>query len=197
MIEHALLFAVRILHGVVDANIPQVQRVLQNLVGIGPIHAVGGIRSNIGAGNDILAVDAPLGGMGREVYLDGTALVIRGIEQLVHEVLNVLRRDPRRTQPHVNVGRLQILGLCRFQRLHIGLKGSVRLRSGLGFAQLLPHIAGQVFICRHILRLGAGDSEDDAGQLLNDVRLALPSQLSHIAKVNPGALPDGYRQSIG
>ena len=64
MIEHALLLAVRILHGVVDANIPQVQRVLQNLVGIGSIRAVGGIRSNIGAGHDVLAVDAPLGGMG-------------------------------------------------------------------------------------------------------------------------------------
>ena len=130
------------------------------------------------------------------MYLDGTALVIWGVEQLVHEVLNVLRRNPRRTQPDINVGRLQILGLCRFQRLHIGLKGSVRLRSGLGFAQLLPHIAGQVFICRHILRLGAGDSEDDTGQLLNDVLLAFPSQLGHIAKIHSGALPDGHRQSI-
>ena len=135
--------------------------------------------------------------MGRKVYLDGTALVIRGIEQLIHEVLNVLRRDPRRTQPHVNVGCLQILGLCRFQSRHIGLKGSVRLRSGLGLAQLLPHIAGQVFVCRHILRLGAGDSEDDAGQLMNDVLLAFPGQLGHIAEVNPGALSDGHRQRVG
>ena len=61
----------------------------------------------------------------------------------------------------------------------------------------MPHIAGQVFVRCHILCICAGDTEDDAGQLLNDVRLALPSQLSHIAKVNPGAFPDGYRQRIG
>ena len=197
LIEHALLPAVRILHSIVDAHIPQVQRVLQNLVGVGSVRAVGGIRGDIGAGHDILAVDAPLGGMGREVYLDGTALVIRGIEQLVHEVLNVLRRDPRRAQPHVNVGRLQILGLCGFQRRHIGLKGSVRLHSGSGLAQLLPHIAGQVFICRHILRLGAGDSEDDACQLLNDVLRAFPGQLGHIAEIHSGSFPDGHRQRVG
>ena len=197
LVEHALLFSVRILHSVVDAHIPQVQRILQNLVGVGPVRTVGGIRGDIGARHDVLAVDSPFGGMGREVYLDGTVLVIRGIQQLVHEVLNVLRRNPRRTQPHVNVGCLQILGLCRFQRRHIGLKGSVRLRSGLSFAQLLPHIAGQVFIRRRILRLGAGDSEDDAGQLLNDVLLAFPGQLGHIAEVNPGALPDGHRQRVG
>ena len=36
-VQHAALLAVRVLHGVVDTHIPQVQAVLQDSIGVGPV----------------------------------------------------------------------------------------------------------------------------------------------------------------
>ena len=46
-IQNPLLLAVCILHGIVNTNIPQIQRILQNSVGIGTAGAVGHIGMNI------------------------------------------------------------------------------------------------------------------------------------------------------
>ncbi|MPM88005.1 hypothetical protein SDC9_135106 [bioreactor metagenome] len=46
-IEDAALLAVRVLHGVVNTDVTEVQAVLQNPVRAGPIGAVGGIGGNV------------------------------------------------------------------------------------------------------------------------------------------------------
>ena len=50
-IEDAPLLAVSILHGVVNADVAQVQAVLQYPVGVGPVGAVGGIGGHVAVWN--------------------------------------------------------------------------------------------------------------------------------------------------
>ena len=49
-VQHAALFSVCVLYGVIDTDIPQVQAVLQNLVGIGTAGSVGGVGCHIVVG---------------------------------------------------------------------------------------------------------------------------------------------------
>ena len=59
-IENPALLAVRVGHGVIDAHIPQVQRVLQNPVGVCTLRAVGHIGVYIVVGRLGFSADAPL-----------------------------------------------------------------------------------------------------------------------------------------
>ena len=64
LVEHTALLAVCILHGIIDAHIPQIQGIFQNSIGAGPLGAVGDIGSDIAGGNRTLARDIPFCGVG-------------------------------------------------------------------------------------------------------------------------------------
>ena len=64
LVQHPLLFPVHILNGVVDTDIPEVQRVFQDTVGAGPVCAVGHIGHDIVPPRGVLARDLPLRGGG-------------------------------------------------------------------------------------------------------------------------------------
>ena len=59
----------------------------------------------------------------------------------------------------------------------------------------MPHIAGKVFICRQIDRLGhLRVSEDDAGQIADDFLLRFSRDLCHVGKVHTGLLGQAQHQ---
>ena len=102
-IENAPLCAVCIINRVIDAHIAQIQRVLQNPIGVSALCAVGHIGVDILFGWGGFAADVPFGGAGRIVYLNQMPPVIRWIERFVQELLNVILVDPRCTEAHFDL----------------------------------------------------------------------------------------------
>ena len=128
--------------------------------------------------------------------------VKRRVEGLVHELLDVLLVDPRRTQPHLDLGSVQVFGLGSGQGLHVDRKGRVLLRRPLGLAQLPAHVAGEVFIGGHIMgrsvRLSlARYTEDDTAQLVSQFFAGFAGELFHVGHIHAGFFRNGDRQGLG
>ena len=130
-VEDSAFFSVRILHGVINTDIPQVQTILQNLVGVGTAGAVCGIGRHIVFGYRAFARDLPLGGIGSVVDLNGTLKVVRCVESFIHELLNVLLVNPGGPQADFNLRGVQVFGLGSGQGLYVDDKGRVLLCSPL------------------------------------------------------------------
>ena len=148
-IQNPLLLAVCILHGIVNTNIPQIQRILQNSVGIGTAGAVGHIGMNIIPARCTLAGNLPFCRHGGEFHLDVPAQIKWRFKGFFHELLDIIPIDPCGTKAHINLRSVQIFRLCLSQIFRIYRKGRVRSRSQFCHAELFPDIAGQIFISRH------------------------------------------------
>ena len=94
LVQHTLEFALGVLDGVVDADIFQVQGLLQNLIGIGTAGAVGFGGDNIPSAGGSLALHTPLCGIRRISHLDCMAQIVGDLEGLGHKLLNNLRCKP-------------------------------------------------------------------------------------------------------
>ena len=148
-IQNPFLLAVCILHGIVNTNIPQIQRILQNSVGIGTAGAVGHIGMNIIPARCTLAGNLPFCRHGGEFHLDVPAQIKWRFKGFFHELLDIIPIDPCGTKAHINLRSVQIFRLCLSQIFRIYRKGRVRSRSQFCHAELFPDIAGQIFISRH------------------------------------------------
>ena len=201
-VQNTPLFAVRVLHGVIDTHIPQVQAVLQNAVGISSVRAVGGIGRHVVVGNSVLAGDLPLCSEGRIVNLNA-ALEIKGrVESLIHKLLDVLFVNPGGTQAHLDFRSVQVFGLGCGQSLHVDGKGRVLLRRPLCLAQLPAHVAGEVLIGGDIVGspvrfVLTGDTEDDPSQFSGQFFAGFSGQLLHIGHIHTCLFRDGYCQGFG
>ena len=102
LVQHTLGLAFGILDGVIDADIFQVQGLLQNLIGIGTAGAVGFGGDNIPSAGGSLALHTPLCGIGRIPHFDCMAQIVGNLERLGHKLLNDVRVQPCRAQPHIN-----------------------------------------------------------------------------------------------
>ena len=119
-VEHALLSAVRILNGVVDTNVAQIQCILQNFVGISAFCTVGHIGVDVAAAHNALAGDIPFRAEIRVVDINAPAHIESWLQQLEHELLDIRFIDPRCAEAHFNFRSVQILGLRLPQRFYIG-----------------------------------------------------------------------------
>ena len=215
-VQNPLFLAVQVLHGVINANIPEVQRILQDAVGAGAAGAVGGVSGNIFAVNAVFRADEPLFCRLRMVDHNLAAQVIGRFQRLVHKLLDVELVDPVRPQPDLDLGSVQVLGLGGGQSIHIGLGAVLLFRRQRGMkrlshAEFLAHVAGEVLVRRdqrkpvHIQK-GFGDMvrvliasdvpEDHAGQLLLQLGLRFSGELGHEGHIHLGPLPDRYCQGI-
>ena len=140
-IKDPALLTVRIGNGVVDAHIAQVQRVLQNPVGVGALRAVGHIGVYIAVRRLGFSADAPLRSKRREMHLNTPAQIIRRLKGFLHELLDVFLVNPGCTQAHLNFRSVQILRLGRTERLHIGQIGRIGRCCLFRFPKFLTHIA--------------------------------------------------------
>ena len=195
-IKNPALLAVRVGHGVVDAHIAQVQRILQNPIGVGTLRAVGHIGVYVVVGRLGFSADAPLRSKRREMHLNTPAQVIRRLKGFLHELLNVFLVDPGCAQANLNFRSVQILRLGRTERLHIGQIGRIGRCCLFRFPQFLAHIAGEILIGSLPLVFHRVP-EDNALQAVNQRRLVHAGQLLHIRQINTGFFRDGERQCFG
>ena len=201
LVQHTLFPAFLIQHNVIDAGVTQVQGVLQDAVAIGSVRAEGGVGCYVGTGDGGLAGDVPLSGVGREMHLDLPFQVVRSVEGLIHELLDVVLVYPCCTQTDVDLRGVQILGLSCCQCFHIGNEPGVTLRHQAGVAELLPYVAGKVLIGGHVLQRltcshGFRQREDHARQFLGKLIFELAGQLRHERKIHADTLSDGDGQGF-
>ena len=141
-IQNPLLLAVCILHGIVDTDIPQIQRILQNPVGVGTAGAVGHIGMDIIPARCTLTGDLPLCRHGRKFHFNISAQIERRFKGFFHKLLDIIPIDPCGTKAHINLRRIQVFRLCFLQIFRVHRKGRVRSRSQFCDAELFPDIAG-------------------------------------------------------
>ena len=188
-IQHPLFVSVRILNGVVHLDIPEVQGIFQNFIGADTIGAIGVPSGNIVVGNPGFVTDAPCGGIRGILHIHGIAQIAGGIEGFKHELLDVGLVDPGCAKTHLNLGSIQILGLCSTQGFHIDLIGRILCRSRFRLPELLPDIAGQILVSRYpahaVLCIAEGRVvENHAPQLRCQFLRCLAGQAGHIFHVH-------------
>ena len=111
-VEDALFLAVRIPYGVVDPHVAQIQRILQNAVGVGAVGAVGHAGVDVVRGDAVLAGDVPLRRELRVVDIQDAAGIQRRLQQLEHELPDILLVDPRRAEAHLDLRSIKVFRLC-------------------------------------------------------------------------------------
>ena len=140
-IQNPLLLAVCILHGIVDTDVPQIQRILQNPVGIGTAGAVGHIGMDIIPARCTLTGDLPFCRHGGEFHLDVPAQIERRFKGFFHKLLDIIPIDPCGTKAHINLRRIQVFRLCFLQIFRVHRKGRVRSHSQFCHTELFTDIA--------------------------------------------------------
>ena len=193
-VEHPALGAVCVLDLVVDARVAEVQGVFEYLVGVHARGAVGAESVDVGCTDSALALDAPLGSVGRVVHAHAARGPVCGLEGLDHELLYVARLYPGRAEADSYLARGQLPRLRGAQCLYINIKGRVCFCRCLGLTELFPHIAGEIFVGSGVTLL-AWDAEDDAGKLSGDLGFTLAAEPGHIFHVHAAQLieRDGQR----
>ena len=198
-VQYAALFSVCVLYGVIDADIPQVQAVLQNLVGIGTAGSVGGISCHIVVGYRRFPLDLPFSSKGRIVDPDTALEIKRGIKGLIHKLLDIFLVDPGSAQTHLDLRRIQVFGLGGGKSFHIDCINRVLLCRPLRLTQFSAYIAGKVFISSHIMGRSvllqlSRYTEDYALQLSGQFFFCFSGKLAHIVHIHAGFFRDGHRQ---
>ena len=140
-VQNPLLLAVCILHRIVDTDIPQIQSILQNPVGVGTAGTVGHIGMDIIPARCTLTGDLPLCRHGREFHFNVPAQIKRRFKGFFHELLDIIPMDPCGTKAHINLRRIQVFRLCFLQIFRVHRKCRVRSHSQFCHAELFPDIA--------------------------------------------------------
>ena len=194
MVQHAFFVSLCVGNRVKHLHRPQVQRSLGDFIGILAVCAVGDGCLDAAVAVALVG-DVPFTGERCKQHLHGEPCRQRRLQQLHEKILNIFRRYPGGTQPHRNFTGVEVLRLYLLQRLHIDLIVRVGRCGQPGNSQLLSHIAGKVFICRQIDRLGLlRVTEDNAGQISDDFVLRFSRDLCHIGKVHTGLLGQAQHQ---
>ena len=200
-IQHTFWLALCILNSVIDADIFEVERIFQNLVGIGTVRSVGFRRHNIAMTQCGFTLHTPFCRIRRESYADITAQIVRNLKDLLHEFLDDFRGNPRCTQTHINFGCFQLLGLCFSECVNIDSKFRVRFSGELCDAEFCADIAGKILVCHlpasfRVSGVCTGVFEDHAGKFRGDTVVLAGSaeQFCHIGQVYSAMLAHRYRQ---
>ena len=198
-VQHAALFSICVLYGVIDTDISQVQTVLQNLISIGAAGPIGGVSCHIVVGYRSFSLDLPFSGKGGIVDLNVALEIKRGVEGLVHKLLDIFLVNPGSAQTHLDLRRIQVFGLGGGKGFHIDCKGRVLLCRTLRLTQFAAYIAGKVFIRSHIMGCAvflqlSRYTEDHALQLSGQFFFCFSGKLAHIAHIHTGFFRNGHRQ---
>ena len=194
VVQHAFFVSLCVGNCIKHLHRPQVQRGLCDFIGILAVRTVG--DGCLDAAVAVALVrDIPLTGERRKQHLHGKSRGQRRFQKLHEKILNVFRRYPGGTQSHSNLAGVEVLRLYLLQRLHVDLIVRVGRDGQPGNGQLLPHIAGKIFVCRQIdrfvlLRI----TEDNAGQIADDFVLRFSRDLRHVVKVHASLLRQAQHQ---
>ena len=194
VVQHAFFVSPCVGDRVKHLHRPQVQRSLGDFIGILAVCAVcdGCLDAAVSVA---LVRDIPLTGERSKQHLHGKSRGQWRLQQLHEKILNIFRRYPGGTQPHRNLTGIEVLRLYLLQRLRVDLVVRVGPSGQPGNGQLLPHIAGKIFVSRQINRIGLlRVAEDNAGQIADDFLLCLSRDLCHVGKVHAGLLGQAQHQ---
>ena len=203
-VEDTALPSVCVLNGIVDANIAEVQRILQQPVGAGAVCAVGGERRHIVVAHHALAGNLPFCGVRDIADLDLSAQIAGRFKGFVHELLDVLLIKPCRTQPHLNLTGFKVFRLGSNQGVHIPSEEWVARCHALRGTELLPDVAGEIFVRRlpalcpmlaavlQVKWATVGFLVNDALQILNDLwnLFAAAHEGGHKVEIDAGFFSD-------
>ena len=194
VVQHAFFVSFCVGDRVKHLHRPQVQRSLGDFIGILAVRTVGDGCLNAAVAVTLVR-DIPLTGKRRKQHLHGKARGQRRLQQLHEKIMNVFRRYPGSTQPHRNFTGVEVLRLYLLQRLHVDLIVRVGRDGQPRNGQLLPHIAGKIFVCRQIDWFGLfWVTEDNAGQIADDFVRRFSRDLCHVGKVHTGLLGQAQHQ---
>ena len=152
--ERGLWSSKDIVHNVVvNANIFKVKSFLNNLVSVNAFRSVNAIRLDVAL---ILALicQHPLRGMRNEFDLYKPSDIVGIAKQLVNEIVNILGRNPNRTELYTDLRSGQILRLHFFKSFHIDvIVGRKLLCRPSCKRKFLSHVARKVFVCHQIFAM--------------------------------------------
>ena len=101
-----------------NPHVPQIQRFLNDSVGVDTLCAKGAVGADVGF-VQTFPLDIPFAGISTVMHLDIPFMNVRSAQQFKHEILNDVRGKPCSAQSDGNFSRCQVNGLHRFQRLNI------------------------------------------------------------------------------
>ena len=126
-VQHTDFPPLRIVFSIENPHVPQVQGVLDNLIGVDPLGAISVVGADIAAVN-VLFRDIPFVGDFGIADMDAALILPRCSQKLKGKILDDIFGNPRRAQPHTDFPSGQILGLHLFQRFHVDSVGGIFLR---------------------------------------------------------------------
>ena len=199
-IQHCLFMTFHIFHIVENPHIFQIQRFLNDMVAADPFRAIGAVGL-YAASVKTLALDIPGAGMPGVMHFDVRLGVVGGAEQFKHKPGHIPGGEPGSAQPHGNLAGGQIHRLHGFQRLCVDTEPAVGLCGLLCLPQLLPHIAGKVFVCRHIDGMAfrifhAGKLEYHPVQFFYQGRFVFSGQAGHVGDIDSSFFCQGKGQGF-
>ena len=201
LVEDSGFPTIGIVHIIKNADIFQVQGVLNDLIGVDALGAVGTDGLHIAAIR-AFAFDAPLAGDAGIVDLHAPLHAAWCPQRFKNKSAHIFGVQPCSAQPDGDLAGGEVGGLHPRERISIDLILRVLLRLALGNRQFLTHIAGKIFVRRQVFLMPivfAGVSrvqEHHAGQLGKQRLLVLAGELAHVFHIHMGFLPDGQGQRL-
>ena len=153
LIEHGFFVAVLVHNIVVNTNIFQIKSFLDNLVCVDSLRSVNAICLDIAL---ILALVGkhPLRCLRNEFNLNKPSDIVGIAEQFVNKVVNILGRNPYRTELYTDFRSGQILRLHLFKCFYVNVifRRKLLCRSSCK-SKLLSYVARKVFISHQIFAM--------------------------------------------
>ena len=201
LVEDSGFSAIDIVHIIKNADIFQVQGVLDDFIGVDALGPVGAERLHI-AGVHALALHAPLAGDVGVMHLDAPLSAARSSQRFKDKPADIFGVQPCSAQPDGDLAGGEVGGLHPRQCLGVDLILRVLLRLALGNRQFLTHIAGKILVRRQVFLMPivlagvSGVQEHHAGQLRKQRFFVLAGEPAHIVHIHMGFLPDGQGQRL-
>ena len=201
LVEDSGFPAIGIVHIIKNANIFQVQGVLNDLIGVDAFGAVGADGLHIAAIR-AFTFNAPLTGDTGIVDLYAPLRAAGCPQRFKDKPADIFGVQPCSAQPDGDLAGSEVGGLHLRQCLGVDLILRVLFCLTLGNRQFLTHIAGEVFICGQVFLMPSvfagvsGVQEHHAGQLGKQCFLILAGEPAHIVHIHMGFLPNGQGQGL-
>ena len=199
LVEDSGFPAIGIVHIIKNADIFQVQGVLNNLIGVNAFGAVGA------DGLDIAAIraftfNAPLTGDTGIVDLYAPLRAAGCPQRFKDKPADIFGVQPCSAQPDGDLAGSEVGGLHLCECVGVELVLRVFFCLLFGGRQFLPHIAGEVFVCGEILLIQAlgiiGVQEHDTLEVRKQVFLVLAGEPAHIVHIHMSLFANGQRQCL-
>ena len=201
LVEDSGFPAIGIVHIIKNADIFQVQSVLNDLIGVDAFGAIGVERLHIAA-ILALALDAPFTGDFRIVDLHAPLCAAGRPQRFKDKPADIFGVQPCSAQPDGDLAGSEVGGLHLCECIGVDLILRVLFRLALGNRQFLTHIAGkilvrgQVFLMPIVLAGVSRVQKNHALEVGKQRLLVLAGEPAHIVHIHMGLFSDGQCQRL-